>query len=64
MHHSIKSFIEAVDKDLSHPMVKQAMVHNLTNDEIKALESLKKRNYIIITKADKGGVVVIISLED
>ena len=63
-HHSVKSFIEAVDKDLSHPKVKQEIEHNnLTKDELLALESFKKRDDIIITKADIG-VVVIISLED
>ena len=51
--------------NLSHSTVKQAMVHNnLTKDELKALESLKKRDDIIITRADNGGAVVIISLED
>ena len=64
-HHSVTSFIEAVDKDLSHPKEKQEIErNNLTKDELLGLEPLKKRDDIIITKADKGGAVVIISLKD
>ena len=41
-HHSVKTFIEAVDKDLSRPTEKQATVpYNFTKDERKALESFR-----------------------
>ena len=37
---------------------------NLTKSERKALLNLQKRNDIIITKADKGGAVVILDIKD
>ena len=36
---------------------------NLTKDEEQALNSLKNRTDIVITKADKGGAVVIQDVE-
>ena len=66
IHHSVKTFIESVDRDLQKetnettPERKQ----NLTKGEIQSLRNLKERDDIIITKADKGGAVVIINVDD
>ena len=66
IHHSVKTFIEAVDRNLDHDMDNQKTktFPNLTKEEIKALDGLKKRDDIIITKADKGGAVVIMNVDD
>ena len=37
---------------------------NLSKKEIKAMEDLKKREDVVICKADKGGAVVICSVND
>ena len=37
---------------------------NLTKSELEALLNLQKRNDIIITKADKGGAVIILDIQD
>ena len=66
IHHSVKTFIESVDRDLQKetnettPERKQ----NLTKGGIQSLHNLKERDDIIITKADKGGAVVIINVDD
>ena len=66
IHHSVKTFIEAVEHDLEKEQKekKNDTKQNLTKDEIESLNNLKKREDIIITKADKGGAVVIINVED
>ena len=67
IHHSVKTFIEAVEHDLETEEQKEAKndrKQNLTKGEINSLNNLKKREDIIITKADKGGAVVIINVED
>lgn len=38
--------------------------HNISKDESEALKSLNRNPYIIVLKADKGGVVVILYKED
>lgn len=37
---------------------------DLTNSRRKAMRNLQQRDDIIITKADKGGAVVIMNVED
>ena len=37
---------------------------NITNEEYKALKELRKKDQIIILKADKGGAMVILNKED
>ena len=44
--------------------MKQPKYSNLTKGELKALEELKSRDDIVITKADKGGTVVIMDVKD
>jgi hypothetical protein len=65
IHHSVKTFIESVDKDLktnenTHPKFS----NNLSKGEIQSLHNLENRDDIIITRADKGNAVVIINVED
>ena len=38
--------------------------NNLTKNEVEALKELSIRDDIIITKADKGGVIVIINVDN
>ena len=64
-HHSVNTFIEKFQKDFSElKPTKCNNRDNLTKEERKALTSLKDRNDIIITYADKGGAVVIIDVVD
>ena len=66
IHHSVKTFIESVDQDLEKDLheTETQTRQNLTKGEIRSLNNLKKREDIIITKADKGGAVVILNVED
>ena len=65
-HHTVKTFIESVSKDLENTQSNenQSIRNNLTKGEIHSLSHLKKRDDIIITRADKGGAVVIVNVED
>ena len=65
-HHTIKTFIESVHKDLgdTQQMTYQRTSNNLTRGEIHSLHKLVKRDDIIVTKADKGGAVVLINVDD
>ena len=66
IHHSVKTFIESVDHNLQEEthVTTPERKPNLTKGEIQSLCNLKERNDIIITKADKGGAVVIINVDD
>ena len=66
IHHSVKTFIETIDRSLENNLGtnKREKKQNLTKEEIKALHELKERDDIIITKADKGGAVVILNVDD
>ena len=61
VHHSIQTYIQAVQNDLNNtnPDPNKKLRLNLSKDESEALEQLKIRDDIIISKADKGGGVVI-----
>ena len=65
-HHSVKTFIESINKDLTNAQRgdNQLIRNNLTKGEIHSLHHLKNRDDIIITKDDKGGAVVIVNVED
>ena len=64
-HHSVKSYIEAVNNDIENENNPSNKNHNnLTKGELAALKSFMNREDIIITQADKGGGVCIISLDD
>ena len=64
--HSVKTYIQAVKNDISSHQPDQIKnrKQNLSQGEKKALASLKDREDIIISKADKGGAVVIQNVED
>ena len=61
-HHTVKTFIESLEKDISEVQTSTDYVtrYNLSKNERKSLEILKKMDDIIITKADKGGATVIL----
>ena len=62
MHHSVKTYMQSVKNDIeasSHESTYLNNIQNLTPGEKKALAELKERDDIIITKADKGGAIVI-----
>ena len=67
-HHTVKTFLEAVEKDLnnstSYPINSIAQKQNLSKAERTSLQKLRNRDDIIITKADKGGAVVILDVQD
>ena len=66
IHHSVKTFIESVNNDLISAETGDQPIHkqNLSKGEIEALNDLKGRDDIIISKADKGGAVVIQNVDD
>ena len=63
VHHTLQTFCEAVSKDTQNDEAKTKYRQNLTKEEIMALNELQSREDIIITKADKGGAVVIMDVE-
>ena len=65
IHHSVQTYIQSVQNDLSN--FEQPESHNrpnLSKGELEAMEALKDRDDIIISKADKGGGVVIQDVDD
>ena len=62
-HHSVETFIDLVNNELKTMNPKHKPSDNLSHKEKEALESLKHRADIIITRADKGGAVVIMDTE-
>ena len=65
-HHTIKTFVEALTNEIkSLPDTNiDTRKNNLTKDETKALNDFQQRDDIVITKADKGGAVVIQDVSD
>ena len=66
-HQIVETYIEATKNILETEEKnnnKNKYYKSLTKGETKALKELADRNGIIITKADKGGPVVIIDVED
>ena len=63
-HHTIDTFIEAVNNDLCNIPTQKLPRDNLSKNERCAIETLKNNNDIIISNADKGGAVVIMNTED
>ena len=60
----VETLITAINHDIKSSKTKKLPRDNLTKSEQKALLNLQKRNDIIITKADKGGAVVILDIKD
>ena len=65
INHNVATYIENFEKDFKN--TKPATTRgrdNLSKGERIALNSLKQRDDVIITHADKGGAVVIIEVSD
>jgi hypothetical protein len=67
-HHTVKTFIEDFQRKVNTTLEQTNTVaknhhNNLSKNEMKALDELKSRDDIIITKADKGGAVVVQDVE-
>ena len=63
-HHTVRTFLEdfsrRVENELESPREGGTNVcKNLSKDELEALENLKSMENLVITKADKGGAVVL-----
>ena len=65
-NHHTETFAQAFQNDLlkEEKNIKQIPHKNLSEKEEDALQNLSKRDDIIITKADKGGAVVIVDVDD
>ena len=64
-HHSVDTFISCVTKELIKESKVNPIPHdNLSPKERQTLKELSSRDDIIITKADKGGVTVILDVKD
>ena len=63
-HHTVQTFITAIEKDLLNNIRNKETNPNLSKEEINSLNKLKIRDDIIITHADIGGAVVIIDVND
>ena len=66
IHHSVKTYIQAVKNDIvaHEPNPQHNRKQNLTHGEKQALATLKERDDLIISKADKGGAVVLQNVTD
>ena len=62
-HHSVGTFIDLVNNDLKAMNPKHKQTDNLSQKEKETLEILRNRTDIVITRADKGGAVVIMDIE-
>ena len=65
--HTVETYIEATknaQETQEQNKNKNKYYNNLAKRERKTLKELADQNDIIITKADKGGVVAIIDVED
>ena len=64
-HHTVETFTQTFQNDLEkkEQILKQIPRSNLLKKEKDALKTLSKREDIVITKADKGGAVVIIDVD-
>ena len=60
----VETSITAINHDIKSSKTKKLPRDNLAKSEREALLNLQKRNDIIITKADKGGAVVILDIKD
>ena len=60
------TYIEATQRELEKEQtkMKEKPYNNLTKNERTSMEELSEREDIIITKADKGGAVVIMDVKD
>ena len=65
-HHTIETFIEAIDNEMNESITKKQKLpkNNLSKDDQAALKYFANRTDLVITKADKGGATVIMDVED
>ena len=65
-HHTVLTYIEATQRELEKEQMKmkEKPYNNLTINERTSMKELSEREDIIITKADKGGAVVIVDVKD
>ena len=65
-HHTVSTFLEKFKKEAIAELnkAKPNSAQNLTTKEQEALECLKERSDIIISKADKGGATVIMGVKE
>ena len=63
MHHTVDTFCEAISNEIKTPTEPKTMYNNLTKSELQAIEELRGRDDIVITKAEKGDAVVIMHVE-
>lgn len=58
---ALKIYIDAVESDIEKLLTNQKVVpDNLTKEEKSALQRLENRDDIVIEKADKGSIVVVL----
>ena len=62
VHHTINTFCEAITRETQNQPNQRKPQNNLTKEEIEVIKELKSRDDVIITKADKGGAVVIMDV--
>ena len=65
-HHTVETFTQAFQNDLEkeEQTLKQIPPSSVPKKEKNALKTLREREDIFITNADKGGAVVIIGADD
>ena len=62
VHHTINTFCEAITRETQNQPNQRKPQNNLTKEQIEVIKELKSRDDVIITKADKGGAVVIMDV--
>ena len=65
-HNTVETFTQAFQNDLrkEEENIGQIPHKNLLEKEEDTLQNFYKRDYIIITKADKGGTIIIVDVDD
>ena len=64
MHHTVNTFCEAISNEIKTKTERKTTYNNLKKSELQALDELQTRDDIVITRADKGGAVVIMDVDD
>ena len=67
-HHTVQTFLEDFSRKVSNELEKEPTQHraksvntsnNLKKSELEALDNIKSMEDIIVTKADKGGAIIV-----
>ena len=64
VHHTVNTFCEAISNEINKHVEKKTSHNNLTEKEIEVMHTLTTRTDLVITKADKGGAIVIMDVDD